>query len=103
MEKERDAKEYAWKWVTADELLSKVACDLHQVIFSGSTKGSHITIYNGENTNGELIGVFEAQASPSLPIKFDPPIYCRRGLYIDVYSYFQGCLVSWRPRASKER
>lgn len=94
------SKEYSWKWLTADELLSHGACELCQIVFSGSTKGSQVTPYDGENTLGKKIGIFEAQASPSLPIRFDPPIYCRRGLYIDVGSYFNGVLVVWRELGS---
>ncbi|GAI37984.1 unnamed protein product [marine sediment metagenome] len=39
MEQERDAKEYAWKWITADELLCPTAC-------GDNVKASPILDYN---------------------------------------------------------
>ncbi|MBA7481121.1 hypothetical protein ES707_16591 [subsurface metagenome] len=103
MEQERNAKEYAWKWITASELLCRSACDLVDAHLVPDAAGFATAVfYNGEDTNGEIIlsarvlGITHCDLHPNVPI------YCRRGLYIDIVTNTRGILVQWRPRASKE-
>lgn len=102
MEQERNAKEYSWKWVTAAEILSKVACDLCyiKVVPSGDT--CDVDIYDGENTNGTPIITMTSAGKYSCEMHPSAPIYCRRGLYIDTLTGITGILVQWRPRSSQE-
>ena len=102
MEGERDSKEYSWKWVTADEVLSKVACDFIGSHHVPSTAGtSTIDIYDGENTNGRVI--IKCRTAESRATAFHPPapVYCRRGLYIDIKASCLGVFVMWRELGSK--
>lgn len=103
MDEERDSKEYSWKWVTADEILSKVACDFIYSHHVPSTAGtSTINIHDGENTNGELIAKCRTAESRATVIFPPVPIYCRKGLYIDIKANCLGVLVIWRVRDSRE-
>ena len=99
----RDSKEYSWKWVTADEVLSKVACDfIYSKHVPSTAATSTIDIYDGENTSGKIIA--KCRTASSRPAKVDPPvpIYCRRGLYVDIKANCLGVLVIWRVRDSSE-
>jgi len=105
MEQERDSKEYAWKWVTATELLSKTACDLTYVLLTSLTAApTAVTLRDGEDANGRIIAVVETLASRSFEFNPCKPIYCRRGLYYENVNEVAtpGALVQWRPRASEE-
>ena len=103
MEQGRDTKEYAWKWITASELLCRSACDFlsaHLVPDAAGTATA--TIYDGEDTNGKII--MRCRTAVSRHCDFDPviPVYCRRGLYVEIITNTRGILVQWRPRASEE-
>ena len=103
MENERDSKEYSWKWITADEILSKVACDFLGSHHVPSTAGtSTIDIYDGENTSGKVIVKCRTAESRATPFHPPKPIYCRKGLYIDIKANCLGVFVMWRVRDSKE-
>lgn len=102
MEQERDSKEFAWKWVTADEILSKTACDFCCIMLTATTDVGYCYLYDGENAQGTLIGRIECLANRSVMFVPHHPVYCRRGLYLDIVSNLFGCFVMWRPRASKE-
>ncbi len=106
MEKERDSKEYAWKWITAKELLSTQACDLCYVLLTSlTTAASSITLYDGENIKGTLIAIVESLGSRSTEFTPAKSIYCRKGLYVDmtvVDNAKPAALIQWRVRASEE-
>lgn len=105
MDEERDSKDYAWKWITASELLCPSACDFHYVLLTSLTENtpSSITLYDGENTQGTLIAIVESLANRSTEFTPAKPIYCRRGLYVaNIVAGVEGALVQWRPRASEE-
>ena len=106
MEQERDSKEYAWKYVTADELLCPTACDFIYAKLVGKEAAGEANLYDGENTLGKQIvrldsgGLWNCECSPPVPV------YCRRGLYLgdtatDTVT-IDGVLVIWRPRPSEE-
>ena len=97
-----ESKEYSWKWVTADELLSHGACEvLHAFLTSAAAAGT-ATLYDGENTSGVIIAILEATTNISQQIHFSKPVYCRRGLYVDVDSNVTGIFVQWRELGHKE-
>jgi len=103
MEKERDAKEYSWKWLTASELLSYTACDLTYVLVTSKTSACSITLYDGADTTGRVIATIESLANRSFEFSPCNPIYCRRGLYYsNVGQNVLGTLIQWRPRAPQE-
>jgi len=97
-----ESKEYSWKWVTADELLSHGPCEFLGSHHVPSTAGtSTIDIYNGENTNGEVIVKCRTAESRATPFHPPKPIYCRRGLYLDIKANCLGVFMMWRELGKK--
>ena len=97
-----DSKEYSWAWVTADRLLSAGPCELvsaYLVVSAGSTD-THL--YDGENTSGNKVVTLESAAVTGHPFKPPTPIYCRRGLYVDIGTNVTGCFIQWRELPRRE-
>ena len=97
-----NSKEYSWKWVTQDELLSHGPCELlYAQLIPQSAATATSTLYDGENTKGDIISSF--RTAESRPCEIDPPvpIYCRRGLYIDIAAQTKGIFVQWRELGPK--
>jgi hypothetical protein len=98
-----DSKEYSWKWVTTDELLSHGPCELLFAMLSCGAAASYVTLYDGENTLGTPIVTIKTNAAISQQLHLTAPIYCRKGLYVDVYdTNVTGVLVQWRELGHKE-
>ncbi len=98
-----ESEKYSWKWVTKDTLLSTGPCELvsyHLVPDAAGTATA--TIYDGQNTHGEI--VMRCRTAVSRHCDFDPciPIYCHDGLYIDIITNTRGILVQWRNDSRKE-
>ncbi|GAI87666.1 unnamed protein product, partial [marine sediment metagenome] len=90
------------KWITESELLSRSACDLCTIVITAAKDHATINVYDGENTNGDLVAKLECLANRSQEFKPFAPIYCRRGLYIELVEKYRGVLAQWRLRSSKE-
>lgn len=91
-----ESKEYSWAWVTADQLLSHGPCELlfaYLVVSAGSTD-SHL--YNGESAAEEKIVTLESAAVTGHEFKPPVPVYCSKGLYVDVGTVVTGIFVMWR-------
>lgn len=91
-----DSQEYSWAWVTADQLLSRGPCELVSAYLVVSAASTDTHLYDGENTSGDLIATLESAAVTGHPFAPLVPIYCRRGLYVDIGTSVTGCLVQWR-------
>lgn len=100
--------EYSWKYVTADELLSHGRCEFLYAKLTPKTEAGYAILYDGENTLGKKIiklhtgGLYNQECSPPVPV------YCRRGLYIDVTTdddalSVDGVLVIWRELGHGKR
>lgn len=91
-----ESKEYSWAWVTVDQCLRQGACELlaAYLVPSGATTDS--ALYDGENTSGKLIATLVQAVVTNLPFEPPVPIYCRRGLFVDVGTSVTGILVIWR-------
>jgi len=93
---EVESKEYSWKWVTADELLSHGACEFLYARLTPPTDAASAILYDGENDLGTQIlkiatgGLYNSECKPS------KPIYCRKGLYVGSLTALAGLLVQWR-------
>jgi len=96
-----DSKEYSWKWVTADELLSHGACELVYAFITPSDPEAEVYIYDGENTNGRKIFRFVTANQNNRVFNPPVPVYCRRGLYVDITKGTEGIFVQWRERGQK--
>lgn len=91
-----DSREYSWAWVTSDQLLSHGPCDLISAYLVVSAASTDTHLYDGENTRGSKIATLESAAVTGHHFKPPVPIYCRRGLYLDVGTNVTGVLVQWR-------
>jgi hypothetical protein len=93
---ELESKEYSWAWVTADLLLSHGPCELlfAYLVVSAACADSHL--YDGESAAGEKIVTLEAAGATGHSFKPKEPVYCRRGLYVDVGTSVTGIFVQWR-------
>jgi len=91
-----ESKEYSWAWVTADRVLTDRECELiyAYLVPSGATTNS--VLYNGTNTSGDAIVTLEAAVVTGHPFKPGVPVYCRKGLYVDVGTNVTGIFVQWR-------
>lgn len=100
MENERESKEYSWAWVGAARLLSKGACELLYAKLTPDAAAANVTLYDGENTTGEVIvtlrtsGLFNCECNPCRPL------YCRKGLYVGTPTDGD-VLLQWRELGQK--
>lgn len=90
-----ESKEYSWKWVTADELLSHGACEFLYCRLTPDGEKGWAYLYDGENTNGELFLVIATSSKYNCECRPPKPIYCRRGLYVGNL-FTAEILVQWR-------
>lgn len=91
-----ESKDYSWAWVTTGRLLSHGPCELvfaHLVVGSAN---NYAFFYNGESTQGDSI--VKLQAAQRTGRQFNPkvPVYCERGLYVDLSNNVDGVFVQWR-------
>lgn len=99
----RPSKEYSWEWVTADRLLSHGPCELIYALLSLRGAGS-ATIYDGESTSGNVVAILQDPVGGEVVHLVPPqPLFCPRGLYVDVGSHVDGVLVQWRELKHEER
>lgn len=91
-----ESKEYSWKFVTADELLTRSPCELIFAYLVVSAASTDTHLYDGENTAGKKLVTLECAAVTGHPFRPSIPIYCRRGLYVDVGTNVTGVFVQWR-------
>ncbi len=99
----RESKEYSWAWVTADRLLSHGPCELlYAKLVPSSSATATATIYDGENTNGDIIVAFRTATSRQADCRPARPVYCRRGIYVDAIANVLGVFVQWRELGSRD-
>lgn len=92
-----ESMEYPWKWVTGDELLSHGPCELiYAQAVSDGGKIQDTWIYDGESTSGDKIINLQKGTTGNITLSPRKPLYCRRGLYVDIGSNTEGVLVQWR-------
>ena len=97
-----DSKDYSWKWVTADELLSHGPCELLCAKFIPSAAATATaTIFNGENIGGETVIAFRTAQSRQADLSPLKPIYCRRGIYVQCIANVKGVFVQWQELGHK--
>lgn len=85
----------ASSWLTADQLVNEGRTYLYGLVVNASADGGVVTLYDGHNTNGRLIGVFDGFAAGVNSISFPRPLCLETGLYVDVGSNVTGILVEW--------
>ena len=89
---------YANFWVTGDICLIEQKVEVAGVIITSSTSTKCVvSLYDGVNSNGKLLGTFRVAADTSIPFNFPQIILCNSGLYIDIDANTTGVMVFYRP------
>jgi len=91
-----ESKEYSWAWVTADRLLTNLECELVWAYLVPSAATTDTVLYDGVNTTGDPIVTLESAAVTGHKFSPKEPVYCRKGLYVDVGTNVTGVFVQWR-------
>ena len=85
-------------WVTADIDLIEQSVEVAGVIITASTSTKTVvSLYDGVNSSGRLLGTFRVATDGTLPFAFPQPIPCTRGLFIDIDANTTGVMVFYRP------
>lgn len=92
----RPSKEYSWRWVTVDSVLSRGPCELVYARSSSADTEADTFLYDGENTTGDPIFEFENGVKDGNVFSPRQPVYCRKGLYVDIGTNTIGVFVQWR-------
>jgi hypothetical protein len=93
---EVDSRTVSRQWVTVDTVLCEKECELLFAYLVPSAAGADATLYNGDNATGELIATLESAAKTGHKFRPPVPVYCARGLFIDIGSNVTGVFVMWR-------
>ena len=104
-----ESTEYSWAWVTEDRLLSHGPCELVYAYLRPSAVQDTATLYDGENTLGDIVAIMQgaygygtsAQKMESVPFSPPVPVYCRKGLFIDLGATDTRVFVLWRELGHK--
>lgn len=96
-----DSREYSWAWVTADRRLSLGPCELVFALLTAGAGNADVTLYDGENTSGDIILTLEALQHVTQQAHLLVFAYCRRGLYVDIGTNVTGCFIQWRELPRK--
>ncbi len=85
-------------YLTADVDLIEQSVEIAGVIITASegTK-TVVSIYDGVNSSGRLLGTFRVAADSSQVFNFPQIIPCVRGFYVDVDANITGVMVFYRP------
>lgn len=92
-----ESKDYAWKWVTADECLTRKPSELLYVKFIPSSAATATaTVYDGTDSSGTIVVAFRTAQSRQADFTPLKPAYCRGGIFIDSIANVKGIFVQWR-------
>ncbi len=63
-----------------------------------STAGGDVSVYEGsDSSSGRLIGIFKENANNHILMGLHTPIYCDRGIYVDIGSNVTAVTILWLP------
>lgn len=89
------SKNVAWMWVTSDTLLSERPCWLHYAYLVVSAASTDSALYDGISTSGDKIVTLKSAAVTGHVFKPPKPVYCSKGLYVDVGTSVTGIFVQY--------
>lgn len=89
------SKNVAWMWVTSDTLLSERPCWLHYAYLVVSAASTDSALHNGISTSGDRIVTLKSAVVTGHKFKPPLPIYCSKGLYVDVGTSVTGIFVQY--------
>ena len=103
-----ETMENYWKQAEYDETaVDKKVCNRPCFLYAAHLTGSAgavatAIIRDGHDTGGEAVVYLAAVTSGNDIRNFDPPIYFKKGLYIDVVSNATSVLVHFMPARGKK-
>lgn len=80
----RLAKEIRSVRMTGDGVVSVAPGFLFDIIFYAEAGAGQFNLYDGDDASGTVILSSSTLQNNTIPIHFDPPMYYREGLYVDV-------------------
>lgn len=88
--------------VTVDKKVCNRPCFLYAAHLVADTVGAATAVIrDGHDTGGEAVVDLATLTSSNDPRRFDPPIYLKKGLYVDVGSNVTSVLVHFMPTREK--
>jgi len=91
-----NSRQISRQWVAANALLAEKECELVYAYLAPSAANADVSLYDGENTSGDLICTLKSAVVTGHEFRPPEPIHCHKGLYVDVGSNVTGILVMWR-------
>lgn len=91
-----DSKEYSWQYIVADTVLCEGECELISAISYPSATDNEVDFYNGISDKGSLIAKVTSEVKRSLTLNLRIPVYCNKGLFVDIVRNVTGVFVQWR-------
>jgi hypothetical protein len=93
---DHNSKDYSWAWVTADRKLTDRESELVAAYLVCSAASTGSVIYDGSDTGGDKVIGLEGALAITWGFTPPVPIYCRKGIFVDVGTNVTGILVQWR-------
>lgn len=84
-----------WTLVVNDAKLTDGPAFLHRIVPQVSSDGGDVTLYEGQDTSGRSLGTYTGLANQTQAIEIGA--HCDRGIYVDIGSDIDACLVVWTP------
>ena len=95
-------KELEYDRTAVDKKVHNRPCFLYAAhLVAGTGGAATAVIRDGHDTGGEAVVDLAALTSSCDPRKFDPPIFLKKGLYVDVGSNVASVLVHFLPEKKK--
>lgn len=91
-----ESKDYSWDYVTGDRCVRTGPCELVSAYLVPSAGTTDSALYDGTDSKGKKIADLKEAAISGHPFSPLIPIYCAKGLFVDVGTSVSGILVQWR-------
>jgi len=89
-----------WLNTAVDTLVSRDPGGFHGCVLLASSAGGDVTFYDGTSSAlGHKVLQVKGAANTSMKVLFKTPLWCPRGLFVDVGSNVTEVLVLWEPAA----
>ena len=94
---------YSSYWVTAGLCIIEQQAELAGVIITSSAATKTVvSLYDGVNSNGKLLGTYRVAADSTISVIFYENIILNYGLYVDVDANITGVQVFYKPIKRQE-
>lgn len=91
-------KELEYERADADKKACNGPCFIYAAHLAAGTGGAATAVIrDGHGTEAQAVIDLAALTSSNDRIKFDPPLYLKKGLYIDVGDHVTSVLVHFKP------